>query len=148
SPIVITQAGKRVLVVWTADRLVGLDPATGKLYWEYPWPSKGTNVDGCTTPAVHKDRLLVASVYQGALMLRLSPDKLAVEKVWAKQNQNPRSEDAALQTLFSTPVLQGDHLYGIDYYGELRCLDAATGKRIWEEKTIMPKGRWASAHLI
>ena len=38
APIVINQAGRRVFVCWTGDRLVGLDPQTGRLYWEYPWP--------------------------------------------------------------------------------------------------------------
>jgi hypothetical protein len=33
SPIVIDQAGRRVLVCWTGRRVVGLGPATGKLHW-------------------------------------------------------------------------------------------------------------------
>ncbi len=32
SPMMIDQAGKRVMVLWTADRIVGLDPSSGKLY--------------------------------------------------------------------------------------------------------------------
>jgi outer membrane protein assembly factor BamB len=40
SPIVIEQAGKRVLVCWTAERLVGLDPQTGSVYWEQSFPAR------------------------------------------------------------------------------------------------------------
>ena len=147
SPIVINQVGKRVMVCWTAERVVGLDPKSGKLYWEYPWPSKGTNIDGITTPVVHNGNLFITSVYEGSLMLHLASDKLAVEKVWEKHNQNPRAP-VGLQTMMATPILQGDHLYGIDYNGELRCLDSRTGERVWENTTIMPRGRWASAHLV
>ena len=37
APIIIEQAGKRVLVCWTGDNVVGLDPPTGKVYWKYPF---------------------------------------------------------------------------------------------------------------
>lgn len=145
-PIVIDQAGKRVLVAWTAERIVGLAPESGALYWEYPWKSEGPNIDPCVTPAAHDNHLFFTSVYGGALMLELKKDRLAVEKAWEKKG-NSRLEDS-LHTMFATPVLTATHLYGINYFGELRCLDAKTGANIWENKSIMPKGMWASAHLI
>jgi outer membrane protein assembly factor BamB len=146
SPIVIDQAGKRVLVAWTADRIVGLSPESGALYWEFPWKSEGPNIDPCVTPALQGNQLFFTSVFGGALMLKLSQDKLAVEQVWAKK-ANSRLEDS-LHTMFATPVLTNTHLYGINYFGELRCLDSKTGANVWENKTIVPKGTWASAHLI
>jgi outer membrane protein assembly factor BamB len=146
APIVLDQAGRRVLICWTAERLVGLDPQTGRLYWEYPWPSLA-NIDGITTPAVSGDRLFVTSVYEGSLMLRLRRDRPAIEKGWEKRGQNARTT-AALQTMLATPILKGDYLYGIDYYGELRCLDSRTGARVWENTTVVPRAQWASAHLI
>jgi outer membrane protein assembly factor BamB len=146
APTIIDQAGKRVLVCWTADRLVGLDPQSGKLYWEHPWPSE-QNVDGITTPTPYKDNLFITSVYEGSLMLRLKQDKPAVEKVWARKAEKPKLGDG-LHTMFATPVLKDDHLYGINYFGELRCLDAKTGDTVWEDTTVIPKAMWASAHLI
>ena len=35
-PIVIQQAGRRVLVTWTGESVAGLDPGTGKVYWTFP----------------------------------------------------------------------------------------------------------------
>ena len=145
-PIIIEQAGKRVMVAWTADRIVGIAPESGKLYWEYPWAAPGPNIDPCITPAVHKDQLFLTSVYGGALMLKLDQKKPAVEKVWEKK-ANSRMTDS-LHTMFANPILTDTHLFGINYYGELRCLDSKSGEEIWEDLTVVPKGNWASAHLV
>lgn len=146
APVIIEQAGKRVLICWTALRIVGLDPQTGKVYWEQPFEAVA-NIDGITTPVIHKDWLFFASVYEGSLMLRLQKDQLAVTKVWERKGSNARTTDA-LQTLIATPILKDDYVYGIDYFGELRCLDAKTGDRIWEETSIIPRAMWGSAHLV
>ena len=37
----------------------------------------------------------------------------------------------------------GDHVYGVDSYGELRCLYARTGDRVWESLAAVPRERWA-----
>ena len=39
APIVITHAGKRILVSWTGNNIAALDPETGAVYWLYPFPS-------------------------------------------------------------------------------------------------------------
>jgi len=145
-PILIHQAGKRVLVCWTGDRVAGLDPATGKLYWEYPFPARQV-VIGIATPIVQKDLLFVTNFYEGSLMLRLKPDALAVEKVWQRRGQNEQNTDA-LHSIISTPLFQGDYVYGVDSYGELRCLDANTGERVWESLAAVPKARWATIHFV
>lgn len=146
APVVIDQAGKRVLVCWTADRLVGLDPKTGKLFWEYPFPSRQT-VDAVATPVVAGDRLFVSSVYEGSLMLRLRQDRLAVERIWPPEEQQSNS-DEGLHAMMATPLLVGGYVYGIDYHGQLRCLDARTGKRLWENTTVVPRANWATAHCV
>ncbi|GAB4466214.1 MAG: PQQ-like beta-propeller repeat protein [Armatimonadaceae bacterium] len=146
SPIVINQAGKRVLICWTAERVVGMDPQTGKVYWGQPFPPAQL-VGYITTPVVEKDWLFLTAAAEGSLMLRLNSQEPGIEKVWHRRGQNARNTDA-LQTLMTTPILRDGYIYGIDYFGELRCLDAKTGDRLWEEKTIMPRAQWASAHLV
>lgn len=145
-PIVINQAGKRVLVCWTGDRVVGLDPQSGHLYWEYPFPAR-TVVIAIPTPVVGGDRLFLTSFYEGSLMLRLLQDRPAVEKIWQRRGQNERNTDA-LHSIISTPILQGDYVYGVDSYGELRCLDATTGDRIWQSLDAVPQARWATIHFV
>ena len=50
--------------------------------------------------------------------------------------------------MISTPVLDGDFIYGVDSYGQMRCLEAATGKRVWEDLTAVPKARWSTIHFV
>jgi outer membrane protein assembly factor BamB len=146
SPIVIEQAGKRVMVLWTADRIVGLDPSNGKLHWEYSLPHR-QQIDGVITPVISGDRLLVSSVGNGVLMLRLQKETLGVEKAWHRRRMNPQAEEG-MHSLIPNPLIMGDHVYGIDYFGELRCLAAGTGDRVWSVNTIIPRGMWAAGHLI
>ena len=53
-----------------------------------------------------------------------------------------------MHSIISTPVWIGDHIYGVDSYGELRCLEAETGKRVWEDLTATPKSRWSTIHFV
>jgi hypothetical protein len=36
----------------------------------------------------------------------------------------------------------------VDSYGELRCLDAANGDRVWQNDTAVPRNRWANIHFV
>jgi len=40
SPITIDQAGKRIIVVWTANRLAGLEVSTGQVLWQQPFSAE------------------------------------------------------------------------------------------------------------
>ncbi len=146
APIIIQQASRRVLICWTGDQVAGLDPATGKVYWKYPFPQKRMVIN-VATPVVCGDRLFVSSFFDGALMLKLCQDKLEVEPIWQRQGKNERQTDA-LHAMISTPLLESDYVYGVDSYGELRCLDARNGNRIWEDLTAVPKARWATIHIV
>jgi outer membrane protein assembly factor BamB len=146
APILIEQAGQSVLVCWTGDSVAGLDPATGKVHWRHPFTPTKMPI-GIATPIVENDRLFVTSFYDGALMLGLRQDKPAVDKLWQRRGLSERDTEA-LQSIISTPLFIGDQIYGVDSYGELRCLDAATGDRIWEDLTATPKARWSNIHFV
>lgn len=146
APIVIEQAGRRVLVCYTGDNVVGLDPKTGKTFWSYPFPPKRM-VIGIATPVPHKNMLFLSNFFDGSLLLKLRQDKLAVEKVWQRAGASEKETDA-LHSIISTPYLEGDYIYGVDSYGELRCLDLHHGDRVWESLEAGPKERWATIHLV
>lgn len=146
APILIEQAGRRVLVAWTGDSVAGLDPASGKVYWRYPLPPKRMVIN-VPTPVVDGDRLFVSAFYDGSLLLRLRQDEPAVEKLWRRAGASETKTDA-LHAMISTPLLDGDYIYGVDSYGELRCLDAKSGDRVWEDLTAVPKARWATIHMV
>ncbi|MFC1604742.1 PQQ-binding-like beta-propeller repeat protein [Planctomycetota bacterium] len=146
APIIIEQAGKRVLVCWTGDSVAGLDPKTGKLHWQHPFtPSK--MVLNIATPVFENGYLFVSAFYDGSLLLKVDQDKLAVEKVWRRKGESERNTDS-LHCCISTPVIQGDFIYGVDSYGELRCLVLQTGDRVWESLDAVPKARWSNIHMV
>ena len=72
---------------------------------------------------------------------------LGIEKIWQRQGKSERDTDA-LHAMISTPLIQGDYVYGVDSYGQLRCLDGRTGDRVWEDLTAVPSERWATIHMV
>jgi len=146
APIVIEQAGRRVLVYWSGDRVVGLDPATGSEHWSVDFPAVNMPL-GVASPVLAGEHLFLTGFYDGSLLLRLDPDELAVEKVWARRGQSERRTDA-LHVIIGTPLVLGEHIYGVDSYGELRCLELASGDRVWEDRTAVPRARWSTIHMV
>ena len=68
-------------------------------------------------------------------------------EVWRRRGASELETDG-LHSIISTPVIDGDHIYGIDSYGELRCLTTATGERVWESQEVVPRARWSTAHIV
>jgi outer membrane protein assembly factor BamB len=146
APIMIEQAGRRVLVCWTGDSVVGINAVTGEIYWQYPFkPAK--MVINIATPVLEKNRLFFTSFYDGSLMLQLKTDQLGVDLMWRRSGRDEQHTDS-LHSIISTPYLEGDYVYGVDSYGEFRCLDAKTGDRIWESLQPTPKSRWSTVHIV
>ncbi len=146
SPILIDQADQQVLVAWTGESLSGLDPSTGEVHWSHSFrPSR--MVLNVATPVWDANRVFVSAFYDGSLMMKLDPDSLAAEEVWRRKGINEKKTDS-LHCIISTPILEGDYIYGVDSYGELRCLEAATGDRIWEDLTAVSNVRWGNIHFV
>ena len=148
SPIVVEQAGQRVTVLWSGQRIAGIDAASGKVHWEIPTPpaKMPINVPG---PAVDESgSLLFLSVfYDGSRLIELGQDELTAKERWHRQGINERKTDA-LHSMISPPFFQDGKIYGIDSYGQMRCLDPETGDRIWEDLTAVPQGRWGTGFIV
>jgi outer membrane protein assembly factor BamB len=146
APIVIRQSGERVVVCWTGDRIVGMDPQSGRVHWEIPHPWEKWPI-AIATPVLHDDLLLFSEAHKGSLILRLSQDRLQVEKLWHRRREEV-ADGAALHCLISTPFVDGQYIYGADGRGVLRCLSLETGEQVWEDRTAVPEDRFATIHLI
>ncbi len=146
APILIRQGDQDVVVCWTGESVTGLDPKSGRLFWTIPMEPRNMPI-GVATPVVSGDRLFVSSFYDGSMLIRIDLDRPAAEKLWHRVGNNERDTDA-LHCMISTPLLKGDHIYGVDSYGELRCLEMKTGDRVWENDTAVPRNRWATIHTI
>ncbi len=148
SPIMIEQAGQRVLVVWTGFRIAGMEAATGKVFWEIPTrPAKmPINVSG---PALNEDgtRMFLSVFYDGSRLIELDRDNIAARELWHRQGVSENKTDA-LHCMISPPYIFEDHVYGIDSYGQMRCLDLETGDRVWENLEAVTQGRWGTAFMV
>jgi outer membrane protein assembly factor BamB len=145
APIIIEKNGKKVVVVWTEDSLSGLNPENGEVYWRFPWKTgSGMSI---ATPVLYNDNIFVSAFYSGSLLVKLGNDYTSAEKVWQREGESERKTDA-LHCVMNTPVIIDDFIYGVDSYGELRCLELATGDRVWEDLTAVNKNRWANIHFI
>jgi outer membrane protein assembly factor BamB len=138
SPIIIKAGGRRQLIVWTTQSVSSLDPATGQLFWRESFVAG--NSAAVATPVFSGNRLLVSG-----LMLKLDEKKPSASVLW------PESQSATRRILSgtSTPLLQGNYVYSLNADGNLICLDAETGRQLWEtdQVTRQKTGRSACMHL-
>jgi outer membrane protein assembly factor BamB len=146
TPIVVNQGGERVAICWTGDRVAGVQVGNGRKLWEEVWKPKNMPI-GIATPVIEDDRVFFTSFYDGALMLKLDSKQPTAELLWKKVGDNEQNTDA-LHSIISTPVFDNGYIYGVDSYGELRCLDAKTGERIWESQDAVPRARWSTIHFV
>lgn len=146
APILVQQNSHDVVVCWTGDSVAGIDPSQGKVHWRIPWAPRNMPI-GISTPIVKGNQVFMTSFYDGSLMLKLSETDLTAKKEWQRVGRDEKNTDA-LQSIISTPLFVDDHLYGVDSYGELRCLDPDSGDRIWEDQTATPRARWSNIHFV
>ncbi|MEM9280904.1 MAG: PQQ-binding-like beta-propeller repeat protein [Verrucomicrobiota bacterium] len=149
SPRMITQAGQPILVVWTADRIAGMSAQTGEVYWEHETPPERWPIN-TVGPALNDsgELMFLTTIGEGSRLLRLSQDELAVEELWARKGVSESKTDA-LQSMISPPLFFGGYIYGVDSYGQLRCLDPETGDRIWESAgEAVREGVWSTVFMV
>jgi outer membrane protein assembly factor BamB len=131
SPVAVTQDGVRHLIFVTRLKTVSIDPANGKVRWEFPFGQRGPTVNGAS-PVVSDGHVFVTASYGiGAVYARFG--KTTVETVW--------TNDDTLSSQYSTPVLLNGYLYGVHgrQDGEpaaLRCVELKTGKVQWSEESF------------
>jgi len=148
SPMIYEAGGRRQLIVWHPEAANSLNPETGVVYWSVPFKSgSGLSV---ATPRKLGDLLFMTSFYNGSLMLRLDSSRPAVTTVWRTEKASEK-DTTHLNAIIATPILEDGYIYGICSYGQLRCLKAATGERVWETFKATTSGgpvRWGNAFLV
>ncbi|MEW4451855.1 PQQ-binding-like beta-propeller repeat protein [Bremerella sp. JC817] len=137
SPVMASIAGRPYAVFVTRMQTVVVDPFTGSVLYGFPFGARGPTVNAAT-PIVSGDKLFVTSSYGvGAKLVEL--DKNQFKPIW--------ENDDTLSSQYNTPVLVDGYLYGIhgrEDLGrpELRCVELATGKVMWQESNL------GTAHLL
>ena len=125
-PVLHEFGGRRQLVVWHAEAVNGLDPATGQVLWTEPWKlNYGMSI---ALPRKVDNDLFLTCFYNGSQLLRFDPGQVKPRVVWRTAKMSER-DTTHLNSTMSTPVIEGGHVYGACSYGQFRCLRLETGDR-------------------
>ncbi|HJZ57858.1 MAG TPA: PQQ-binding-like beta-propeller repeat protein [Gemmataceae bacterium] len=130
-PMIYTFGGKRQLIIWHSRAVLGLDPETGKRLWRQDFDVR-SSLTAPTPRKVGDDGLFITSFYNGSMLLKVGAN--SAEVVWKcpKEGERP-NQTTTLNSIIPTPVIVNEHVYGVCSYGQLRCLEVKTGKRVWED---------------
>lgn len=143
-PILIRDQGRPILIVWHAGGLAALQPDTGEVIWEQPFRVRMETP--IATPAWEPPHLLVSAFFNGSRLYRVG--RSGSRLVWRGASDSGVETDG-LHALMNSPVIDGDYVYGICSFGQLRCLRLSTGERVWETQAVTrERARNASAFVV
>ncbi len=128
-PTLIQSAGIEQLLIWDADNLNSLEPATGRQLWSEPLkPMYGMSIMVPQLGRLHGKEVLFASgIGKVGALYALKNDSPAAEVVWRGEPKN------AMYCANSTPFIEDKTIYGCDCHsGMLTAVDLESGDRLWE----------------
>lgn len=126
TPIVVEANGRKELVYSTPQKLIALDPATGKLLWH----CTGSESDSITASVVANDGVVYFIGNRGASLAVKAGgegDVTDTNIVWREN----------LQGGIPSPIYHEGRIYGVGR-GGMVSFDAANGQRVYQERLNMP----------
>ena len=113
----------RQLIIWTGESVNSLDPATGRVYWTIPLePKYGMSI---MSPRRYGDYLFAGGIGWVSGLIKLDPTRPYAELEWNGK------KDTSVYPVNSTPIVDGNVLYGVDQPGQLTAMELPSGKRLW-----------------
>jgi outer membrane protein assembly factor BamB len=137
TPVPATIAGQRQIIFFLQSGLLSVEPKTGKELWRYNFRF---NVSTAASPVVVGDIVYCSAGYgvgAGAVRVSKKGDAWSAEELYRITGNKP------LANHWSTPVAKDGHLYGMFQFkeygnGPIKCVEAATGKILWEQEGFGP----------
>jgi len=136
TPTVVEVNGAKQIVSEGSNVLAGYDPATGKELWR-------TKFDGYSVipkPVAGHGMVYFSTSFDSAkvnaIKLGGTGDVTGSHTAWTLNKGAPNTP---------SPLLVGDELYLISDRGQFSCVDAKTGKLIWDEKL---KGNYSASPIV
>ncbi|MBO0721642.1 MAG: PQQ-like beta-propeller repeat protein, partial [Blastocatellia bacterium] len=121
--------GVHIIMNFTARGAVGVRADDGKLMWRYDKVANGTA--NCTTPVFADNKVFFTSDYgNGGALLGLTAQngEVKAQEVYYTKDMHNRHGGV---------VLVNGYLYGFSGYpGPLTCLEFATGKKMWSNRSV------------
>jgi outer membrane protein assembly factor BamB len=125
SPVVMTVAGTKIVVVLTSKSVEGINLADGKGLWTLPFTVAGMGYNA-STPIVDGDTLIYAGQGRGikAVKVAKTGDTFATTELWSAATVSPQ---------FNTAVLKDGFLYGLTQQNAFFCVNEKTGAVAWTD---------------
>jgi len=140
SPVIVFAGGCRQLIVWMRQSVTSLNPTNGAVYWSEPTVSGGSpGFAAVSTPVIHGDRLLVSG-----LMFQLDRNQPAAKVLWPDTPSGTRR----ILSDTSTSLFRDDFVYSPRSGGLFVCLEAGTGREVWQTNVVTNLRQGACVHLI
>jgi outer membrane protein assembly factor BamB len=135
SPVLISYAGKKMLLNVSLGHTFAIDAANGDILWSVSHTQSDDpnlrkyELIKCTTPLYQDGMVYVTGGYDtGGKMIRIAPDGKSASVVWT---------DAVLDNHHGGVVAINGYIYGSNWInnnkGNWCCIDWKTGKKMWEE---------------
>jgi outer membrane protein assembly factor BamB len=120
--------GVRTIMNFTSRAAVGVRASDGKLMWSNS--SAANNAANCTTPVFADNKVFFTSSYgQGAALLGLSAQSGEVKAKELYFTKNMMNHHGGV-------VLVNGYIYGFHGDAVLTCIEFATGKRMWANRSV------------
>jgi outer membrane protein assembly factor BamB len=140
SSLSVAETGKvKQYLVMTEKSVAGIHATSGAILWEGDFPGDRAVVP---TPVYGNGIVFVAAGYGvgcKAFKVALAGDQMRAQEAYA---------GTQFQIHHGGMVLVGEHVYGLHDQGTLRCIELATGKQTWSDRSV-GKGAiaYADGHL-
>lgn len=141
TPVIYNDGARDVLLVALPEKLRALDPTTG----EEIWSCGGASKLYYTSPLVSKDVIVAMCGFHGPAMAVRgggTGDVTDTHRLWLHDMKNP-------QRVGSGVVVDG-HVYILNENGVAWCIEAESGKILWEERlggTTWPSAVYAAGRV-
>lgn len=135
SPVLATLGGRRWCFVFARGGLIGLNPATGKEDFHFPWRARAYESVNASNPVVIGNKVFISETYgPGSALLEVKPGGYKV--LWSDKD---KGRDKSMQCHWMTPIYKDGYLYGCSGRHEdavLRCIELASGKEMWSKEDL------------
>ncbi len=128
SPVILTLAGRSMVVASGQEHVFGIDPGSGEVLWEYPHEGAGYRGEGSLVPVgLDGERIFLAHDDDASQVIdvRRKGKGFAVERLWRNR---------VIRNSYNVAVHHEGHLYAYSAR-VLVCVDAATGELEWRSRS-------------
>jgi outer membrane protein assembly factor BamB len=136
SPILVTYAGKKMVINASLGHFFAVDASNGEILWKVTHEEstdpnmRQYDLIKCTTPLYKDGMVYVTGGYDtGGMMVKIGDDGKSAKVLWT---------DQVLDNHHGGVVLLNGYIYGSNWLnnnnGNWCCIEWNTGKKMWEEK--------------